>query len=148
MYGYYGRTASPPPVARGAWSATPGPQHSVDGGLVASPAAPLPSAAGALGVAVSSEGDASKGEEDEAFVPDFGVPLGVAVPPTVRQHMMIVGTARTTVRSPQVRTESGTDGSLGLWGRPRIVMVCAFVERRSQANRRVGGGALLVARVG
>lgn len=36
-------------------------------------------------------------------MPDFGVPEGVVAPATIRQHMMMVGTARTAVRSPQVQ---------------------------------------------
>lgn len=40
--------------------------------------------------------------DDEAFVADFEMPEGLMLPPSYRQHVMMVGTARTAVRSPQV----------------------------------------------
>lgn len=56
-------------------------------------------ASGVVGESV----EASKLGGDEDFVPDFGVPDGVSIPSSYRQHIMVVGTARTAVRSPQVR---------------------------------------------
>lgn len=103
VYGYYGRTAQPPSPApaRGTWAAIPGPQHSSEekpGGVHGE--------AGAGG-GESTEGEATRvSGDDEAFVAEFGLPEGMVVPPTSRQHMMIVGTARTAVRSPQVRRGS------------------------------------------
>lgn len=51
-----------------------------------------------------------KGKGDEGFVPGFAVPAGVLVPSSVRQHLMMVSTARNAVRSPQVRK-----GRVALW---------------------------------
>lgn len=51
---------------------------------------------------------AGAADDVEEFVPDFGVPEGLVAPSSVRQHMMMVGTARTAVRSPQVRTFTGS----------------------------------------
>ncbi|CAM9438846.1 unnamed protein product, partial [Scytosiphon promiscuus] len=108
VYGYYGRTASPPPGSgsngQGAWAATPAPQYSVDSEGQAGASA----GAGAVSDAGESSGGASKAtapggvDGAEEFVPDFGVPQGLVAPSTVRQHMMMVGTARTAVRSPQL----------------------------------------------
>lgn len=98
MYGYYGRTASPPPTtARGMWAAIPAPQEAMEekaGGVV-----------GEVGGGVDGgDGEVAKtGGDDKTFVPDFGVPEGIVIPSTSRQHVMMVGTARTAVRSPQVR---------------------------------------------
>lgn len=92
MYGYYGRTASPPRAARGAWSATPAHQTPVDGSEISSEV-----------VEAERHENVSKGKGDEGFVPDFAVPAGVLVPSSVRQHLMMVSTARNAVRSPQVR---------------------------------------------
>lgn len=110
VYGYYGRTASPPPGSgsngRGAYAATPAPQYSVDSDQQAVPETD-PGAAANTGESsrapakVAAAGGGVDGAEE--FVPDFGVPLGLVAPSTVRQHMMMVGTARTAVRSPQVR---------------------------------------------
>lgn len=115
MYGYYGRTASPPPLppssttttaaaGSGAWASTPAPHHSVENDQAAGSAsvdeAP-PAEAGGEGGGARPTGASADGAED--FVPDFGIPEGVVVPSTVRQHMMMVGTARTAVRSPQVQ---------------------------------------------
>lgn len=103
VYGYYGRTASPPPVARGAWSATPAPEESAYGvgdenHLGSGSAGRDGSSAGVV------EGvEAVKAAGDEEFVPDFGLPEGLVLPSSVRQHVMMVGTARTAVRSPQAR---------------------------------------------
>lgn len=111
MYGYYGRTASPPPSALGTWGATPGPQHTVGGdvqleeAVLASGALGSVVADGASGVVESKEGEKLKAGGDEDFVADFIVPEGVVIPASVRQHIMMVGTARTAVRSPQVRAE-------------------------------------------
>ncbi|CAM9172030.1 unnamed protein product [Discosporangium mesarthrocarpum] len=60
------------------------------------------------------EGENGDGEEQETggegegelkeheFVPEFLVPDGILVPPLTRQHTMMVGTAKTTKRSPQL----------------------------------------------
>lgn len=108
MYGYYGRTSGRPdhPAAsRGSYSAIGHPDNSGQG--LASPYEGSGSVGG-LPSAVEDDDEAGAADdetgEDEAFVPDFRVPEGVAVPPTPRQHVMMVGTARTTVRSPQVRS--------------------------------------------
>ncbi|CAM9218740.1 unnamed protein product, partial [Hapterophycus canaliculatus] len=108
VYGYYGRTASPPPGSgtngRGAWAATPAPQYSVDSDRPAVP----PEGTDAGTSTGESSGGAPKAavaggvDGAEEFVPDFGVPQGLVAPSTVRQHMMMVGTARTAVRSPQL----------------------------------------------
>ena len=112
MYGYYGRTAAPPPSsARGAYAATAPPEDQDGVGAGASGGVSL--SGGPPGTVdgdnkspeagVSGDvGDAAQAAKVEIFVPDFGVPRGVAVPPTSRQHIMMVGTARTAVRSPQV----------------------------------------------
>ncbi|CAM9550296.1 unnamed protein product, partial [Choristocarpus tenellus] len=54
---------------------------------------------GAMGEDPGDEEEPQKGHE---FVADFVVPEGVVVPRFNKQHAMMVGTARTTVRSPQV----------------------------------------------
>lgn len=104
VYGYYGRVASPPPpptsTTRGSYSAI---RH-LDNHQEVLPSEEMPASASEL--ADVAEGGGGGGAEaagdDETFVPSFEVPEGVAVPSSPRQHIMIVGTARTTVRSPQV----------------------------------------------
>lgn len=110
MYGYYGRTSGRPdhpPVTRGSYAAIGHPDKSGLGS-----GSPDEGPGSVSGLASPVEGDEEAGAaddeavgEDEAFVPDFRVPEGVVVPPTPRQHVMMVGTARTTVRSPQVRDQ-------------------------------------------
>lgn len=117
VYGYYGRTASPPPssstTGSGAWASTPAPHYSVEndqnrvmaGGFADGDETAAGARGGVGGGGGGGEGAQPKGagaEGAEAFVPDFGVPQGVVAPATVRQHIMMVGTARTAVRSPQV----------------------------------------------
>ncbi|CAM9837811.1 unnamed protein product [Laminaria digitata] len=110
VYGYYGRTAAPPTSTRGVYAATPAPEDQdgvsggANGGVSVSSGAP-----GAVDGDKSPEagvrghgGEAAQAPKVEVFVPDFGVPQGVAVPATTRQHIMMVGTARTAVRSPQL----------------------------------------------
>ena len=45
---------------------------------------------------------AAGADDVEEFIPDLDVPAGLVTPSSIRQHMMMVGTARTAVRSPQV----------------------------------------------
>jgi len=136
VYGYYGRTASPPPASTatgpGAWAATPAPQYSVDNnndndndngreGTVGVSA----NVGEAQAQAEKSGAGAGAGVDGaEEFVPDFAVPEGVVAPSTVRQHMMMVGTARTTVRSPQV----GAEGAVGAVG-ATLCRCCGTVVR-------------------
>lgn len=96
----------------GAWAATPAPHYSVesDQGGVLAPGSTGDdgAAAGGGGGAGGVEGEGAQLEDARvdgsgAFVPDFVVPDGLVAPSTVRQHMMMVGTARTAVRSPQVQ---------------------------------------------
>ncbi|CAM9719330.1 unnamed protein product [Sphacelaria rigidula] len=107
VYGYYGRTSGRPdhpPVTRGSYAAIGHPDKSGLGS-----GSPDEGPGSVSGLASPVEGDEEAGAaddeavgEDEAFVADFRVPEGVVVPPTPRQHVMMVGTARTTVRSPQL----------------------------------------------
>lgn len=104
MYGYYGRTASPPPGSgtngRGAWATTPAPQFSVDSDQQAASSAGAGTSESSGAPSKTTAAGGVDGSEE--FVPDFGFPQGLVAPSTVRQHMMMVGTARTAVRSPQV----------------------------------------------
>lgn len=107
VYGYYGRTASPPPssttAGSGAWASTPAPQYSIENEQEGDEAAPGGGGGGGGGEGGGAQAKGPSETGAEVFVPDFGVPEGVAVPATFRQHMMMVGTARTAVRSPQVQ---------------------------------------------
>ncbi|CBJ28972.1 conserved unknown protein [Ectocarpus siliculosus] len=104
VYGYYGRTASPPPTSanagRGAWATAQPPPPSAD--------ADPPPAPAAVAVGDGTGGGGSEptkgagGDQFEEFVADFGIPEELVAPATFRQHMMMVGTARTAVRSPQL----------------------------------------------
>eukprot|EP00903_Cladosiphon_okamuranus_P016054 g14821.t2 len=112
VYGYYGRTASPPrssvATGSGAWASTPAPQYSVDSRREGDESAASAAASGAAGGAGGdggggqARGEGASADGAEAFVADFAVPEGVVAPATIRQHMMMVGTARTAVRSPQL----------------------------------------------
>eukprot|EP00752_Nemacystus_decipiens_P013791 g12244.t1 len=110
VYGYYGRTASPPPpppssttFGSGAWAPTSAFQDSVENEQDGDEAASAtPGGVGEGGEDGGAQPKAPSADGTEAFVPDFGVPEGVVIPATVRQHMMMVGTARTAVRSPQL----------------------------------------------
>ncbi|CAM9527992.1 unnamed protein product, partial [Ectocarpus sp. 12 AP-2014] len=104
VYGYYGRTASPPPTSanagRGAWATAQPPPPPADADP---PPAPAAVAAGdGAGGGGSEPTKGAGGDQFEEFVADFGIPEGLVAPATFRQHMMMVGTARTAVRSPQL----------------------------------------------
>lgn len=69
----------------------------------APPAAAAVAAGDSAGGGGSEPAKGAGGDHVEEFVADFGIPEGLVAPATVRQHMMMVGTARTAVRSPQVQ---------------------------------------------
>lgn len=139
VYGYYGRVAgpSPPSVTMGSYAAVSNPDNTIHEFSASSKA--LGSDAGLAGVddagVGGQSGDSECGEDDEVFVPDFGVPGGIAVPSTPRQHIMMVGTARTAMRSPQVglhyilkEREAQRTQALGRWSSS------ALMQRHNRAS--------------